>query len=238
MKKAVAFLPALALILTLFYLPAAAAPSARDMAGLTPYDLTAEPFPGQNGAAMLRFKIDVPNTAMPGMDGSDDIHVKVEYKLGTGTWVLWNSYSSQRMLGNFQVEPGVFRLPFVWALGGEWDGAEPIVCRVYCEYMRGGNMGTGVISGYSKEASISAADGRTSSTRATKPETTSRPRRTTEPKTTSLPEEPVDAGPAEEGSGSFVISRWVFAAGGIVVLLLLLAAATILIVAFKKDKGK
>jgi len=258
MKKISAILLITLLTLPLFCLPVSAAPSAQDMAGLTPRDLAAEPFLGQSGAAMLTFKIDVTNVP-PGMDIGDDIHVKVEYRIGAGAWELCHDYNSQRMLEAYQVEPGVFRLPFAWVLGNEWDGVEPVSVRVYCEYMRGGSMGTGIISGYSNEAVIGAADGNNPPTKAevttalpkdpgtgdTNPAeaATAPPKESgtgnTNPAETAaaLPGEPGESAPAGESGGSSGISRAAMLSIGIgLMVLLLLGAAIVVIINMKKKK--
>jgi len=244
-KKMIAALLVSLLALALFSLPAAAAPSAQDMAVLTPYSLAADPFLGQNGAAILTFKIDVPD-ALPGLDmaGGDDIHVKVEYRLGSGAWVPCFDYSSRRMLEQHQVEPGVYRLPFAWVLGSEWDGVEPVFIRVYCEYMRGGSMGTGIISGYSNEALIGTADpNRPTVTKAQGPEitkpavtTAAPPPGNTKPTESAAAPEPGAPEPAEENSGAFAISRAAMLSIGIGLMAVLLLGAALVVVFNKKKK--
>lgn len=240
MKKLFAILLVLALALGLFCLSAAAAPSAQDMAVLTPYDLAAEPFRGQDGAAMLTLKVDPPDT-LPGLDmnNGDDIHLKVEYKLGTGAWTPWFDQGTRRMLEQYQVEPGVFRFPFAWVLGEEWDGAQPVSFRAYCEYMQGGSVATGIISGYSNKAVI-AGGGTQTTTKAGK--TTAAPKeprtRTTKPaRTAAPPQEPGNPAPAEKSGSTFAVSRAAMLSIGVgVMVLLLLGAALVVIINMKKKK--
>jgi len=222
-KKVVATLLAALLALGLFCLHVSAAPSAADMAGLAPYELTAEPIPDENGAARLTFKIDGLGADMPGMEPGDDIHVKLEYKLGAGVWEPYYDYGSFEMLEGFQRSPGVFQFRFAWVLGSEWDGVEPVLFRVYCEYMQGGNVGTDIISGYSNEAIIGVAGGGETPSQAEE--------------STLLPKEPRDLEQPEESSGAFAISLvfllWI--GGGL--LLLLLVIIIIVVISRKKKRN-
>jgi len=221
MKKVFAILQALTLSLGLFCLPASAAPAAATMAGLTPYDLTAEPIPGENGAAMLTFKINGLDK-LPGMDNpDDDIHVKVACKRSNEDWVIYQDYGSQWMLDEPQVSPGVFKLRFDWVWGTDWDGEEPVFFRAYCEYMQYGVVGMDTISGYSNEAMIGVAGGGETPTQAEE--------------STLLPKEPRDLEQPEESSGARAIylTLLLWIGGG---LLLLLFIIIIIVVISKKKK--
>ena len=147
----------LAMLLTcLFCLSATAAPSQDELDGKTPYELTVRAIIEENGSAILSFRIDELGRKFAGMDEGDDIHVKVEYRRGDGDWNPWYDYSSQRMFEN-QTTIGVFELKFDWVFDNEWDGVEPIYFRACCEYMQGGNVGTGLRSDYSNVAFIGIA---------------------------------------------------------------------------------
>jgi len=219
-KKIFAILLA-TLLVCLFCLAAAAAPSQEDMDKLTPYELTVLVIVGEkNGSAILSFRIDELGRRLAGMDKGDDVNVKVEYRRGDGDWSPWYDYSSQRMFEN-QTTIGVFELEFDWVFDNKWDGAEPIRFRAYCEYMQGGNIGTGIISGYSNEEYI----GVMGEDEAVEPPADGE----------FLPIEPRDALVDEESSGAMAINLalllWIGA--GLLVLLLIVV---IIIAASKKKK--
>lgn len=222
-KKIFAILFAALLTLGLFCLPVSAEPAQEDMASLTPYDLIASALPGENGVALLAVQIDGLGADMPGMEPGDDIHTLVEYKRGDGEWQPYNSYGSKMMLDDFQTPSGEFQLRFDWVFDKEWDGWEPIYFRVYCEYMEGGIIGTGLVSGYSNVAFIGVAG---------RGETTTRP----EPQT-FLPKEPRDT---EEPTSSFAppavpgVDYTLLIIVGIGLLLLLI----IIIIVISKKKRK
>ena len=155
MKKHAAILLAMTLAL-LFCLPAAAAPSQDEMDGTTPYGLTAEAIPGENGAALLSFQVVALGADLPGMEPGDDIYTKVEYKRGEEAWQSYNAFGSQEMLEEFQRSSGEFQLRVDWMDGNGWDGEEPVYFRVYCEYFAGA-AGTGLVSQYSEVAYIGVA---------------------------------------------------------------------------------
>jgi len=215
-KKLFAILPAILLSLGLFCLSAAAAPSQDELDGMTPYGLAAEPIPDQNGAAVLTFQVVCLGADLPGMEPGDDIYVFVEYKRGEGEWEIYNSYGSETLLDS-QVDTGECKLHFHWPLVNDWDGAEPIYFRAYCEYMQYDETRTGLRSGYSNVAAIGiAGEG------------------ATEPSTVGIVPIPYEEPLAQPlpSSASAVANRLLLGIG----LLLLLAIILVVIVILKKKK--
>ncbi len=101
------------------------------------------------GSALLTLKIDGL------LRSTDSAHwdVSIEKKIGDGDWFGTDAPTSENMLNQYQISPGVFTYEQLWVEDYEWDGSKQISYR-FC-IRQYDNTWTGVWqSGYSPVATI------------------------------------------------------------------------------------